>query len=245
MSPRILVIENERHWYKLFEGILKGMECDVDIANNYEKAKTLVKESRYDLVLLDICLTADDVTWEDQLLWEFLKTEHHDLPTVAVTGHRLKPPHVFLLAKLGIDDLLYKPEIQVPDFRRRIRAALRANSDPQRVSMSGLSELQANGFVDHYNGLLDEQSLNTAAIRDLVTCSFSDEELVSLCFDHFPEVYAKFSTGMTKEQKIHLLLDYCTRKLVLNDLLSRVEKANPAQYNRFVSNWKKQDSEQN
>jgi hypothetical protein len=76
---------------------------------------------------------------------------------------------------------------------------------------------------------------NTAAIRDLLIAAFSDEELTPLCFDHFRPVYENLSTGMTKGQKIQLLLDYCVRQQGLEELLKRIKERTPAQYARFAS----------
>lgn len=51
--------------------------------------------------------------------------------------------------------------------------------------------------------LPDTRRHDTAAIRDLLTAAFSDEELDLLCYDHFRSVYEGFSGGMSKAQKVH------------------------------------------
>ena len=78
-------------------------------------------------------------------------------------------------------------------------------------------------------------SQNTAAIRDLLIAAFSDEELTTLCFDHFRTVYDNFSSDMSKGHKIQLLLDYCTRYERIDSLLKLVQERNPEQYARFAS----------
>ena len=75
---------------------------------------------------------------------------------------------------------------------------------------------------------------NTAAIRVLLSAAFSDEELTSLCFDHFLTVYEEFSTAMSKGQKIQLLLEHCVRHGRLDDLVRLVQEMNPAQYRHFA-----------
>lgn len=75
-------------------------------------------------------------------------------------------------------------------------------------------------------------------IRELLTAALDDEQLTTLCFDHFRKVYEQFSTGMSKGQKIQRLLDYCERNLVLNDLLAQVKEHNPTQFARFESRLK-------
>jgi hypothetical protein len=76
---------------------------------------------------------------------------------------------------------------------------------------------------------------DTAAVRQLLSAAFDDEELTTLCFDHFPPVYEDFAAGMSKGQKIQRLLDYCVRHDQLEALLRQVEARNPAQYARFAS----------
>lgn len=80
---------------------------------------------------------------------------------------------------------------------------------------------------------------NTAAIRDLLSAAFNDEELTTLCFDHFHAVYETFGAGMSKSQKIQFLLDHCVRHEQLDELVQRVKERNPAQYARFASRLEK------
>ena len=42
----------------------------------------------------------------------------------------------------------------------------------------------------------------TADIRRFLVNTFSDEDLKTLCFDYFRDVYDDFTTGMTKGQMI-------------------------------------------
>ena len=80
-----------------------------------------------------------------------------------------------------------------------------------------------------------EPRWNTEALRELLTAAFSDEELTTLCFDTFRTIYEDFATGMSKKQKIQLLLDYCIRHEQVEELLAAVRKANPAQYDKRAS----------
>jgi len=73
---------------------------------------------------------------------------------------------------------------------------------------------------------------NRSAIRQLLGDAFNDEELTTLCFDHFPAVYEAFGSGMSKGDKILRLLDYCVRREQVAQLLAAVQTANPAQYRR-------------
>ncbi len=81
---------------------------------------------------------------------------------------------------------------------------------------------------------MEHPTHDTAAIRDLLTAAFGDEELTTLCFDRFRTVYDNFSSGMSKSQKIQLLLDYCIRHDKLDMLLNLIREHNPTQYARYA-----------
>lgn len=78
------------------------------------------------------------------------------------------------------------------------------------------------------------EGVNTAALRELLTAAFDDQELTTLCFDHFRPVYEMFAAGTSKPQKVHWLIDYCVRQGEINRLLAIVQQQNPRQYERFA-----------
>lgn len=75
---------------------------------------------------------------------------------------------------------------------------------------------------------------DTGSLRDFLTQYFSDDEITSLCFDHFPEAYNNFAAGMSKGQKIQLLIDYGVRRETLPDVLAILRKQRPKQYARYL-----------
>ena len=79
---------------------------------------------------------------------------------------------------------------------------------------------------------------NTSAVRDLISDAFSDQELTTLCFDHFRVVYEDFAGGMSKGDKLQRLLDHCERHDQVAQLVALVRDANPAQYARFAARLK-------
>ena len=58
----------------------------------------------------------------------------------------------------------------------------------------------------------------TADIRRFLVNTFSDEDLKTLCFDYFRDVYDDFTAGMTKGQMIQLLIERCVRREALTNL---------------------------
>ena len=80
---------------------------------------------------------------------------------------------------------------------------------------------------------------NTAAVRELLMAAFSDEELMTFCFDDFRPVYEEFATGMSRTQKVQRLVETCDRRGEMVRLLARVARANLYQYTRFKDRlWK-------
>ncbi len=73
---------------------------------------------------------------------------------------------------------------------------------------------------------------NTADIRQFLIEAFSDEELMTLCSDHYHDVYNTFASGMTKTYKIQLLIEHCQHREIIHDLLKTMYRARPEQYVR-------------
>jgi ActR/RegA family two-component response regulator len=76
--------------------------------------------------------------------------------------------------------------------------------------------------------------LDAAATRKLLERALNDEELTTLCFDYFPEVYNRLSDGMSLVAKSRLLVEYCERQGKLPELLHSIEESNPYQYDSFT-----------
>ncbi|GEM_PF-2457975 len=70
----------------------------------------------------------------------------------------------------------------------------------------------------------------SADIRRFLTEAFSDEEITTLCFDQFRPVYDTFAGGMTKGQKIQLLIEHCERHDEWPALLSALQRERPRQF---------------
>ena len=74
---------------------------------------------------------------------------------------------------------------------------------------------------------------NFAAIRELISAAFNDEELAIFCSDHFRAVYENFAAGQTKGQRVQQLLDFAERQGQHDLLLNEIAQANPYQFGLF------------
>ena len=76
---------------------------------------------------------------------------------------------------------------------------------------------------------------NTAAIRDLLNQALSDDELNTLVFDHFREIYDNyFTASLTRQQKTQILLEQAERRGETERLLGLVRELNPAQVTAYA-----------
>ena len=75
---------------------------------------------------------------------------------------------------------------------------------------------------------------NTATIRELLRVAFDDQELTTLCYDHFRPVYDRFTAEMSRLSKIQLLIDHCARREEFDRLITLVQEINPKQYYKMM-----------
>lgn len=69
-----------------------------------------------------------------------------------------------------------------------------------------------------------------AQLRQFINELFSDDELEDLCFDYFPEVLRDFTQGMTKGQKVRLLIGHAERRGRLEHLTTALAMLRPDAY---------------
>jgi hypothetical protein len=67
-------------------------------------------------------------------------------------------------------------------------------------------------------------------IRKFMIKYFNDEELNTLAFDYFCDVYDDFTQGMSKGQKVRSLIDHCSHRNRLPSLMSALERERPKLY---------------
>lgn len=74
----------------------------------------------------------------------------------------------------------------------------------------------------------------TTVLLKMLRAAFDDEELTTLCFEHFRHVYDKFASGTGRLVKIRLLVEYCERYGEVNELLNLIKEQNPHQYYEHI-----------
>lgn len=75
---------------------------------------------------------------------------------------------------------------------------------------------------------------NLHTIRELLGEAFSSGEITTLAFDLFHDVYQDFTSGMTRDQKIRMVVDKANKTGKLPELLAYVQRQNAYQYGRYA-----------
>lgn len=116
-QARILLAEDIATNQEVMKAMLHGFGCDVDIVVNGEQALEVLRNSHYDLVLMDCQMPDMDGFEATRLFRDFEKDQGLPrVPIVAVTASVLNDERAACLA-CGMDDVLAKP------FKRKELAA--------------------------------------------------------------------------------------------------------------------------
>ncbi len=108
-GTRILLAEDTLTNQEVMKAMLYGFGCEVDIVQNGQQALDVLKNSHYDLVLMD-CQMPEMDGFEATRLFRHYETEQGlpRVPVVAVTASVLNDERAACLA-CGMDDVLAKP----------------------------------------------------------------------------------------------------------------------------------------
>jgi hypothetical protein len=77
--------------------------------------------------------------------------------------------------------------------------------------------------------------VDRAQLRRFIAEYFSDDELEDFCFDYFPEVLRNFADGMTKGDKVRLLITFAEHRKMTEHLHMALAKTRPETYPEWFS----------
>lgn len=121
-QKKVLVVEDEKDIKDLMALHLARDKYEVDATQNGEEARRLLRQNKYDLLVLDWMLpgmSGLDLCKEIRLG----KTGTPQIPLLMVTA-RTNEADIILGLEMGADDYLTKP-FEIPLFMARVRALLR------------------------------------------------------------------------------------------------------------------------
>ncbi|MCD2421316.1 response regulator [Niabella pedocola] len=105
LHKKILVVEDNEMNRLLLAQLLKGWQLEFEMATNGNEAVRLLKEQRYDLVLMDIQMPEMDGYTTTAVIRNEM---HHTMPVIAMTADALTSQKEKCL-QAGMDDFISKP----------------------------------------------------------------------------------------------------------------------------------------
>ena len=76
-------------------------------------------------------------------------------------------------------------------------------------------------------------------LRNFILEFFNEEELHTFCFDYFRDVEHEFGSGMSFNEKVRKLIDYCTWNDVEANLLENLQREKQKQYQTAFAQFQK------
>jgi two-component system cell cycle response regulator len=153
-KPLILVVDDEDQVLQHFEGLLSKGGYGVVLARNGKDALARVRDSKPDLVLLDIVMPGMDGLEVCRIIKS--RRDSAFLPVIILTAKNDMESRVEGL-KLGADDYLGKPA-DPRELMARIEALLRIKQLQDRISTSK-REMEDTSVTDSLTGLYNDRYL--------------------------------------------------------------------------------------
>jgi DNA-binding response OmpR family regulator len=175
VSPRILVVEDERTIADAVEYALRGDGHDVDTVDDGERALAVAEEQPYDLLVLDLMLPGLSGIEVCRRL-----REEQSIPILMLTARGSEADRVLGLES-GADDYVAKP-FSMTELLARVRAILRRR---ELDAAETRHEVQVGGLR------LDLASHEAAVDGRLVRLTSSELRLLALLAEQPGRVYSR------------------------------------------------------
>ncbi|MEM6781937.1 MAG: response regulator [Pseudomonadota bacterium] len=132
-AKKVLIVEDNELNMKLFNDLLEAHGIETIKCNNGMDVLDLAKETRPDLILMDIQLP--QVSGLDVIKWLKDDEELADVPVIAVTAFAMKGDEE-KIRKGGCEDYISKP-IAVTQFLEVVQKYLGDDNDTEKSSEEG------------------------------------------------------------------------------------------------------------
>ena len=137
-TPTVLIVDDDTALAKFLSRELKNRQFSTEICHEGESATKSIKETSYDLVILDLNLPQMD----GMAILKQVRLSQPRLPILVLTA-RNRTEDLLLALEQGADDYLIKP-FSFMELLARVRNLLRRNSSPAVVNSSKIGNLIIN-----------------------------------------------------------------------------------------------------
>lgn len=139
-NKKVLIVDDEEHIRELIKFNLKKEGYDTAVAVNGTEALKIIKESKFDLILLDLMLPEIDGL---EVCKEIRRNEETaDIPVMMITAKGEEFDKVLGL-ELGADDYITKP-FSIRELMARIKALLRRSNVKKEENITKFGEIVVN-----------------------------------------------------------------------------------------------------
>lgn len=139
-NKKVLIVDDEEHIRELIKFNLKKEGYDTAMAVNGSEALKVIKETKFDLILLDLMLPEVDGL---EVCKEIRKNEEtSDIPVMMITAKGEEFDKVLGL-ELGADDYITKP-FSIRELMARIKALLRRSNVKKEENITKFGDVVVN-----------------------------------------------------------------------------------------------------
>ncbi|GAB4040663.1 hypothetical protein GCM10028809_65530 [Spirosoma gilvum] len=131
-NVRVLVVEDNLMNQKLAIQVLKRLGYQVQVADNGQKALTLLETAAFDIILMDLQMPVMDGYETTRQIRSKLKSS---VPIIAMTAHAL-PSEQEECIKVGMNDFLSKP-FQLEELQLLMRKYVSTSGSVQKLPLEG------------------------------------------------------------------------------------------------------------
>jgi CheY-like chemotaxis protein/HPt (histidine-containing phosphotransfer) domain-containing protein len=151
IGARILVAEDNQANVRLIERMLGRLGIDVVVVGNGRKAVSAVRESIFDLVLMDLHMPEMDGLEATRII----RANGHDIPIVALTANAMDSDRQACLAA-GMNDYLSKP-VRAGDLTAALHRWLPDGGAAGAAASSGSGDLEVQ--AGRFDGVIDRSQI--------------------------------------------------------------------------------------
>nr|WP_072986184.1 response regulator transcription factor [Clostridium cavendishii] len=212
VSKRILVVEDDKEINELICDILKQNEYEVDYAFNGMAGLKLLRDEKFDLLILDVMLPYKS---GDEVLREL--REFSNLPVIIISAKGLVQTKVDLL-RLGADDYITKP-FDLEEILARVESNMR------RCELQYPSKVEENKSLSYKDINIDIESKEVLVNGNEITLTSKEYKILELLLNNQDKVFSKANIfeSIWKEEYYS---DDDTLNTHISNLRNKLKKAN-------------------